>query len=125
MVVLNLIGSHLDARQRPALEAVVSTGRAVFPTVDAYPDPWVRDDYPTRNIFIAAGHGPRIVPRQAGNPMGADTLSEALARSEPVAVNPGRLLADDAAPLEPLVRRTSNILRSREREYLPSRVLFD
>ncbi len=124
-VVLNLIGSHLDPLQRPALEAVVTTARAVFSTVDVYPDPWEPDDYPTRNLFIAASDRPRVMPRRAGNPVGADRLSEALARSEPIVVGPGRILADDAAPLEPLVRRTSEILRSRAREYLPLSILVD
>jgi spermidine synthase len=39
-VALNFIGSHLDPEQHPALDAVVATARAVFLTVDAYPDSW-------------------------------------------------------------------------------------
>ena len=125
VVVLNLIGSHLDPAQRPALEAVVGTARAVFSTVDVYPDPWELDDYPTRNLFIAASEQPRVMPQRAGNPRAARRLSEALARSLPIAVDSGRRLTDDSAPLEPLVRRTTEILRSRTREYLPFDVLFD
>lgn len=125
VVVVNLIGSHLDPRQRPALEAVATTARTVFSTVDVYPDPWEPDDYPTRNVFMAASERPRIKPRLAGDPRQADRLSEALARSEPIVVKTGRLLRDDAAPLEPLVRRTTEILRSRVREYLPISLLVD
>lgn len=51
VVILNFIGSHLDSAQLPALKAVVSTVRNVFPVVDFYPDIWEPDDYPTRNIF--------------------------------------------------------------------------
>jgi spermidine synthase len=125
VAVLNVVGSHLDAEQRPALEAVVATAREVFSSVDVYPDPWEPDDYPTRNIFIAASDQPRIVPRQAGKPGDADRLSQALARSEPIAVETGRVLTDDAAPLEVLVRRTTEILRSRAREYLPLSVIIE
>ena len=125
MVALNVVGSHLDPRQRPALEAVTATAAAVFPQVDVYPDPWEPDDYPTRNIFIAASDRPRLKPQQPGNPIGADTLSEALARSNPHPVETGRILRDDSAPLEPLVRRTTEILRSRVREYLPVSLLVE
>jgi len=125
VVVLNLIGSHLDPQQRPALAAVTATARSVFPHVDIYPDPWESDEYPTRNLFIAASDAPRRVSPQAGEPQAANRLSEALARSEPIVIKDGRVLADDSAPLEPMVRRTSEILRSRAREYLPFRVLFD
>jgi hypothetical protein len=97
----------------------------VFPQVDVYPDPWEPDDYPTRNIFIAASDRPRLKPQQPGNPIGADTLSEALARSSPHPVETGRILRDDSAPLEPLVRRTTEILRSRVREYLPVSLLVE
>lgn len=125
VVVLNFIGSHLDPAQRPALEAVVSTAREVFPTVDVYPHPWESDDYPTRNIFIAAGHHPRREPPHPGDPEQARSLAAAIARSTPITVAAGRLLTDDSAPLEPLVRRTTEILRSRTRAYLPTDVLFD
>jgi spermidine synthase len=125
VVVLNLIGSHLDPEQRAALEAVVGTAHTVFSTLDVYPDPWEPDDYPTRNIFIAASHQPRMKPRHAGDPGQADRLSEALARSGPIVVEAGRILTDDAAPLEVLVRRTTEILRSRVREYLPLHTLID
>ena len=124
VVVLNFIGSHLDPAQLPALEAVVNTAREVFPVVDVYPDPWEPDDYPTRNIFIAASREPRHESRQAGDPWDAGTLADALARSRPIDVDPGRILTDDAAPLEPLVRRTSEVLRNRIREYLPVSVLL-
>jgi len=124
IVVLNFIGSHLDPDQRGALEAVAGTAREVFPTVDVYPDPWEPDDYPTRNIFIAAAFATRQEPRHQGNPMDAGTLSQAIARMEPIGVEKGRILTDDAAPLEPLVRRTTEYLRSRSREYLPVNVLF-
>lgn len=124
-VVLNFIGSHLDPAQRPALEAVTATARAVFPHVDVYPDPWEPDDYPTRNLFVAASDQPRRGPLQAGDPREAPTLSDALARSEPLALDlrGARVLRDDSAPLAPLVRPTTEILRSRLREYLPLEVV--
>lgn len=59
-VIAYFIGSHLDEEQRPALEAIVSTAREVFPVVDTYPDPWEPDDYPTRNIFVAAAAHERL-----------------------------------------------------------------
>jgi spermidine synthase len=125
MVALNFIGSHLDPEQRPALEAVVATAREVFSNVDAYPDPWQPDAYPTRNVFIAASAHPRIEPRHPGDPMSTDgVMSEALARSAPTPVRSGRILTDGSAPLAPLVRRTTDILRSRVREYLPLSVLI-
>jgi spermidine synthase len=125
VVALNFIGSHLDPTQLPALEAVVSTAQEVFPTVDVYPHPWESDDYPTRNIFIAAGLDPRREPLHPGDPDQAPTLVGAIARSTPITVADGRILTDDSAPLEPLVRRTTEILRGRTREYLPTNVLFD
>ena len=125
MVALNVVGSHLDPEQLPALEAVVATARVVFPTVDVYPDPWEPDAYPTRNLFIALSDRPRQQPRQTGNPLGAESLAQALARSSPVTVAAGRVLTDDSAPLEPLVRRTTEILRSRALEYLPLSLLID
>ena len=125
VVVLNFIGSHLDPGQRPALEAVVSTARQVFTTVDVYPSPWEAVDYPTRNIFIAAAAAPLPAGRrERGDPFEADTLSAALARTLPVEVGAGRVLRDDSAPLEPLVRRTTEILRNRVREYLPVSLLI-
>lgn len=124
-VLLNFVGSHLDPAQRPALEAVVTTARAVFSTVDAYPDPWEPDDYPTRNIFIAAADHPRLAPLRAGDPRRATRLSEAIARSEPITVAGGRLLTDGSAPLGPLVRRTAEILRSRTGSYLPLAVRIE
>jgi hypothetical protein len=51
-------------------------------------------------------------------------LSEALVRSDPTPVKSGRVLTDGSAPLAPLVRRTTDILRSRVREYLPLSVLI-
>ena len=119
VVVLNFVGSHLDPGQLPALEAVVSTAREVFPVVDVYPDPWEPDDYPTRNIFITASRESRRTPRKAGNPLDADSFTEAFARATPIEVASGIILTDDAAPLDPLVRRTTQILRNRVREYLP------
>ena len=124
VVVVNFIGNHLDPAQRPALEAVVSTARAVFPTVDAYPHPWESEDYPTRNIFVVAARHPRRQPPHAGDPQKARSLTVALARSAPITVARGRILTDESAPLEPLVRRTTEYLRSRTREYLPMNVLF-
>lgn len=125
IVALNFIGSHLDPEQRPALEAVVATAREVFSTADAYPDPWQPDAYPTRNVFIAASTHPRIEPRHPGDPMSTDgVMSEALARSAPTLIRSGRILTDGSAPLAPLVRRTTDILRSRVREYLPLSVLI-
>jgi spermidine synthase len=124
VVVVNFIGSHIDPAQRPALEALVTTARTVFPTVDVYPHPWESDDYPTRNIFIAAAPHPRRQPPSPGDPEKAHSLTVALARSAPIAVADGRILTDESAPLEPLVRRTTEFLRSRTREYLPVNVLF-
>jgi len=125
VVVLNFIGSHLDPAQRPALEAVVTTARRVFDIVDIYPSPWESDDYPTRNIFIAAADTP-LDPRrrEQGDPAMADTLSAAIARTLPIRVGEGRVLTDDSAPLELLVRRTTEILRNRVREYLPVGLLI-
>jgi len=125
VVVLNFIGSHLDPAQRPALEAVVTTARQVFGTVDVYPSPWESADYPTRNIFIAAADA-QLDPgrREQGDPLAADTLSAAIARTRPIQVGEGRVLSDDSAPLEPLVRRTTEILRNRVREYLPVGLLI-
>jgi spermidine synthase len=124
VVVLNFIGSHLDPAQLPALEAVATTAREVFPVVDVYPDPWEPDDYPTRNIFIAASRKARRVPVQAGDPGSADTFAEAFVYSGPIRVASGRILTDDSAPLDSLVRDTSHILRNRVREYLPVDVLL-
>jgi spermidine synthase len=125
-VVLNLIGSHLDPAQRPAMAAVAATAEAEFAHVEVYPDPWVEDDYPTRNLFIAAAEHPRVRPKALGRPSTAKTLDQALARSRALAgaSEGGRILSDDAAPLGPLTRRTSEILRSRTLEYLPMDVLF-
>jgi spermidine synthase len=123
-VVLNFIGSHLDPGQRGALEAVVTTAEAVFPTVDAYPDPWEADDYPTRNILIAASLAPRRESLHSGDPLETSSITEALARSRPAEVMPGRILTDGSAPLEPLVRRTAQILRNRIREFIPVAVLI-
>ena len=126
VVVLNFIGSHLDPEQRPALEAVVSTARSEFATVDVYPNPWVPDEYPTRNIFIAASEAPPARARSgdADDLFEMGTLSAALARIAPVQVGEGRVLTDDSAPLEPLVRRTTEILRNRIREYIPVGLLI-
>jgi spermidine synthase len=123
-VVLNFIGSHLDPDQRGALEAVVTTARSVFPVVDAYPDPWESDDYPTRNIFLAASLAPRRERLHPGDPDDADSIGEALARSRPTEVASGRMLTDGSAPLEPLVRRTAQILRNRLRGFMPVDVLI-
>jgi len=123
-VIVNFIGSHLDAAQLPALEAVVATAREVFSSVDAYPDPWERDDHPTRNIYIAAADHPRIEPRHSGNPRRTTSLTEAIARMQPVPVAKGVILTDDAAPLEPLVQRTVGYLRHQTRNYLPQNVLY-
>ncbi len=123
-VVLNFIGSHLDAGQLPALKAVASTARQVFPVVDVYPDPWGAEDFPVRNIFIVAAHGARRGPLQPGDPRNAGTLSQALARTQPISIPAGRIFTDESAPLEPLVRRTTHILRNRIREYLPAALLI-
>ncbi|MGD8875478.1 MAG: fused MFS/spermidine synthase [Gammaproteobacteria bacterium] len=125
VVVLNVIGNHLDPAQRPALEAVVSTARQVFSTVDVYPNPWVKKDLPMRNIFIAAATAP-LDPerREQGDPFAVDSLLTAIARSRPVEVGEGRVLTDDSAPLEPLVRRTTEILRNRIQEYIPVGLLI-
>jgi hypothetical protein len=92
--------------------------------VHTYPDPWEPDDYPTRNIFIAATDNRRSPPLAEGSPRLADSLSEAIARSRPVEVAQGRVLTDESAPLEPLVRHTTEILRNRVREFLPVAVLL-
>ena len=123
-VVVNFIGSHLDPAQLPALEAVVTTARTVFPVVETYPDPWEPDDYPTRNIYIVASDGTRRVPRQPGDPNRAASLREAIARTEPITLGEGRLLTDEAAPLEPLVRRTAEHLRHQSRDFLPMNVQY-
>ena len=44
--------------------------------------------------------------------------------TEPVSVSDGRLLTDEAAPLEPLVRPTAEYLRHQARDYLPVNVLY-
>jgi len=103
---------------------VVSTAREVFPVVDAYPDPLEPDDYPTRNIYIAAADHPRIEPGHAGDPRQAPSLDEAIARMHPIPVVSGVILNDDAAPLEPLVWRTTEYLRYQTGEYLPVNVLY-
>jgi len=123
-VIANFIGSHLDMEQLPALEAVVTTAREVFPVVDAYPDPWEPDDYPTRNIYLAAADHSRTEPRLVGNPRQTTSIGEAIARMTPFPVEKGVILRDEAAPLEPLVRRTMEYLRHRTREYLPVNVLY-
>ena len=123
-VVLNFIGNHLDPEQRAALEAVVTTAREVFTTVDAYPDPWQPDDYSTRNIFLAASLKPRQEQKQAGDPVKAKSLTQALLRTHPTDVAVGRILTDDAAPLEPLVRHTAQMLRNRTRGFIPIDVLI-
>jgi spermidine synthase len=123
-VVLNFIGSHLDPEQRGALEAVVATARVVFPVADAYPDPWEPEDSSTRNIFLAASSAPRRERLHPGNPDDADSIGEALARSHPAEVASGRLLTDGLAPLEPLVRRTAEILRNRMHDFMPVDVLI-
>ena len=124
-VIVNFIGSHLDKEQLPALEAVVTTADKVFKTVDTYPDPWEPDDYPTRNIYIVASDHARIEQRHEGDPGQAQSLAEAIARMQPYPVEEGVILTDDAAPLEPLVRRTVDHLRYQSRYYLPSNVLFN
>ncbi|MGB5716890.1 MAG: fused MFS/spermidine synthase [Gammaproteobacteria bacterium] len=123
-VVINFIGSHLEAAQRPALEAVVATARTAFPVVETYPDPKEPDDYPTRNIYIVATTGARLEPRQAGDPVSAPSLLAALSRMEPITVRDGYLLTDEAAPLEPLVRRTAEHLRHQSRDFLPMNVQY-
>ena len=121
-LIINFIGSHLDAGQLPALEAVVSTAREAFSFVEAYPDPWEPEDYPTRNIYIAAADHARLQAQQQGDPWNATTLSEALARSCPLQLGRGVILKDDSAPLEPMVSRTTQYLRSRD--YLPLNVHY-
>jgi spermidine synthase len=124
VVVLNFIGNHLDPGQRGALEAVVTTAREVFTTVDAYPDPWEPDDYTTRNILLAASLESRDEQEQAGDPVKAKSFTKALLRTHPTDVAVGRILTDDAAPLEPLVRHTAQMLRNRTRGFIPIEVLI-
>jgi hypothetical protein len=92
--------------------------------VDAYPDPWQPDDYTTRNIFLAASLSPRREGEYAKDPVRAKSLSKALLRSRPADVAVGRILTDDAAPLEPLVRHTAQRLRNRTRGFIPVDVLI-
>ena len=104
---------------------MVTTARQVFGTIDVYPSPWVPDAYPTRNIFIAAADTPREAGwRAEGGLLEKDTLSAVIARTRPVEVEEGRVLTDDSAPLELLVRRTTEILRNRVREYIPIALLI-
>ncbi|HYQ71310.1 MAG TPA: fused MFS/spermidine synthase, partial [Gammaproteobacteria bacterium] len=125
VVVLNFIGSHRDPAQRPALESVVSTARQVFSTVDVYPNPWQSADALVRNIFIAATDTPLAADRRSpGDPRKAESLMTAITRTRPLPVGEGRLLTDDSAPLEPLTRRTAEILRNRVREYIPAGLLI-
>lgn len=123
-VIVNFIGSHLDDAQRGALEAIVTTAREVFPVVDVYPDPLASDDHPTRNIYIAAAGQPRIKPQKTGVPRQAASLDEAITRMHPFPVGKGVILGDDAAPLEPMVWRTTEYLRNQTRDYLPASVLY-
>ena len=124
-VIINFIGSHLDAGQLPALEAVATTAGEVFSIVEAYPDPWEPDDYPTRNIYIAATDHARLQAQQVGDPWQAPTLTDALARMRPLQLaRSGVILRDDAAPLEPMVGRTTQYLRSRSSDYLPLNVHY-
>jgi len=88
-VALNFIGNHLDPGQRGALETVVSAARAVFPTVDVYPDPWEPGKSTTRNLFIVASRAPRRERLHPGDAESADIIKEALARSRPVEVVSG------------------------------------
>jgi spermidine synthase len=121
VVVLNFVGSHLDPAQLPALEAVVTTARQVFTQVDVYPDPWEPVDYPTRNIFIVAAR----TSLNAEDSPGINSFTQAMLRAQPPVLEPGRILTDDAAPLDPMVRRTTHILRNRVREFLPVSVLLE
>ena len=124
VVVLNFIGNRRDPAQRGALEAVVATAREVFTTVDVYPNPWGSDDAPTRNIFLAAAMQPRAEKIHPGDAGEAKSFTEALARSQPASVVGGRILTDGAAPLEPLVRRTAELLRNRVRDFIPVELLI-
>ena len=123
-LIINFIGSHLDAEQLPALEAVVTTTREVFSFVEAYTDPWEPDDYPTRNIFIAVTDHARLQAQQEGDPWQAPTLTDALARSSPLQLDRGIILKDAAAPLETMVSRTAEFLRVHSRDYLPVNVHY-
>jgi len=123
-VIVNFIGSHLDSEQTGALEAVVTTAREVFPVVEVYPDPWEPKDLPTRNIYIAVSDHPRLAPRHVGDPLRAPAFAEAIARVQPFPVDNGVILSDDAAPLEALVRRTTEHLREQMRAYVPVSLLY-
>ena len=89
-----------------------------------YPDPWQPDDYTTRNIFLVASLKPRHEQEQAEDPVKAKSLTKALLRTHPTDVAVGRILTDDAAPLEPLVRHTAQMLRNRTRGFIPIEVLI-
>jgi spermidine synthase len=123
-VVVNFIGSHLEPAQLPALEAVVTTARTVFPVVETFPDPKEPEGYPTRNIYIVASDGTRLSPQQPGDPNHAGSLRDAIARMQPITVGEGRLLTDEAAPLEPLVWRTAEHLRHQSRDFHPLNVQY-
>mgnify|MGYP001551441219 CR=1 FL=1 len=122
---MTVTGTHLDKDPAPALEAVDTTADKAFKTVETHPDPWEPDDYPTPNIYLVASDHARIEQRHEGDPRQAQSLAEAIARMQPYPVEEGVILTDDAAPLEPLVRRTVDHLRYQSRYYLPSNVLFN
>mgnify|MGYP001812679947 FL=1 len=104
---------------------MATTAADVFSVVEAYPDPWEPDDYPTRNIYIAATDHERLQAQQEGDPWQAPTLTDALARMRPLQLaRSGVILRDDAAPLEPMVSRTTQYLRSRSSDYLPLNVHY-
>jgi len=124
VVALNLMGSHSDPEQRPALEAVVSTARSVFPVADVYPYPGADEGESFRNIFLAASDHARLEPLHPGKPEEAGNMAEALARTLPVSVGPGRILTDASSPLAPMVSRTAEHLRRVIHSYLPSQVLL-
>jgi spermidine synthase len=125
-VVINVLGNHLDPKQRPAMEAIVATAKEIFATVDVYADPYQAGDYPAVNNIVVATHQRRIPPIEPGDPRQAPTMREALLRSEPLKLTgDGEVLTDDSCPLEALVRPTAESLRHRVRSFIPVRLVIE
>jgi len=124
VLALNLMGSNSDPEQRPALEAVVTTARAVFPVADVYPYPGADAEGKFRNIYVAAADHARVEPLHPGKPGEAANMAEGLARTLPMSVAPGRILTDSSSPLAPMMEPTAEHLRKVIHSYLPKDVLL-